>query len=142
MSYAEVSSRTQPPYQYLCSFHASLQAPSSNPVQWPLNEDAHLEPIHLLRSYTPPRTAVGVCPGLKMMFGVEELRLMAHQDGGFPGRRKEVNGKEDMGESEETKKTHFANAYQESKFQVPPPLATFALIASPNTQPRPVVVLR
>jgi len=72
-----------------------------------------------------------------MAFGVEKLRLMAHQDGGFPGRRKE-----DMGESEETKKTHFANAYQESKFQVPPPLATFALIASPNTQPRPVVVLR
>ena len=40
-----------------------------------------------------------------MAFGVEELRLMAHQNGGFPGRRKEVNGKEDMDESEEAKKT-------------------------------------
>ena len=41
---------------------------------------------------------------------------MAHQNEGFPGTRKEVNGKEDMGESEETKRINFAKACQERLF--------------------------
>jgi len=65
---------------------------------------------------------------------------VARQKGGFPGGRKEVNEKEDTNESDEAKKIHYAKTYQEPKFFVPPPLATFTLIASPNTQPRPVVV--
>jgi len=82
-----------------------------------------------------------VC-GLDMVFGVGVGLI---EFGTFPGWRKGVNRKEDMDEVIRRRGLTSQTLVKHPKFLahkafVPPSMTTFTVIASPNTQPRLVVI--
>ena len=67
-------------------------------------------------------------PGLDIVFGTEELKVMAYRKRG----REVVDGNEDTNGSDEAKKTNFANASQAPKFQNSWPLSPLSQVQTPN----------